>query len=209
LLIFFSLAVQAEGMFASHAHKQKQEPLIKKYLGEITSDLNGEDFYEFVGLIHQYAQQKYRYENSVASGLRHKKRNRFFSTAYILKNAKQYQQEASGDAALSFEKGGVSWDNLDEAGKLVDRKYGHGNSIFQEIDDGLGGTKISVKNTKRRDAIIAQARSQVMAAGGTPIKWEISTDLGARGIRELFSESDNSLIRNIEVVYVPQVTVIP
>ena len=66
-------------MFASHAHKQKQEPLIKKYLGEITRDLNGEDFYEFVGLIHQYAQQKYRYENSVASGLRHKKRNRFFS----------------------------------------------------------------------------------------------------------------------------------
>jgi len=131
------------------------------------------------------------------------------SSAYILKNAKQYQQEASGDAALSFEKGGVSWDNLDEAGKLVDRKYGHGNSIFQETDNGVGKKIISVKNKSRERSIIAQARSQVTAAGGTPIKWEISTDLGARGIRELFSESANSLIRNIEVVHVPQVTVIP
>lgn len=91
----------------------------------------------------------------------------------------------------------------------MDRKYGHGSSIFKEVDDGLGGKRISVHNRQREEAIFEQAKTQVEAAGGTPIKWEISTDLGARGIRKLFSESDNQLIRRIEVVYVPQVKIIP
>ena len=131
------------------------------------------------------------------------------SRSFVLNNAKQYQLEASGDAALSFEKAGTSWDNLDEAGKLIDRKYGHGASIFKEIDDGLGGKIISVSNNTRAQSIVDQATRQVNAANGTPIKWEISTELGAKGIRELFDLPANSTLKNIEVVYVPQVKTIP
>ncbi len=56
-----------------------------------------------------------------------------------------------------------------------------------------------------------QAEAQVNAAEGSLFKWEISTDLGARarGIRQLFQQSNNPLIRAIEVVHVPQVTIIP
>lgn len=126
-----------------------------------------------------------------------------------MRQAKQYQLEASGDAALSFEKGGVSWDNLDEDGKLVDRKYGYGSSIFEESVNGAGKKIILVKDKSREKSIIAQARKQVGAAGGTLIKWEISTDLGARGIRGLFDLPENLLLKNIEVVHVPQINIKP
>ncbi|GAA4274607.1 hypothetical protein U6A24_16670 [Aquimarina gracilis] len=129
--------------------------------------------------------------------------------SFVLKNAKQYQKEASGDAALSFDKNGTSWDNIDANGKLVDRKYGHGASMFKQVDDGFGGKIIEVTNKSRADASIAQAERQVSAAGGKPIKWEISTELGAKGLRDLFDNSPNSLIQAIEVVHVPQVTIIP
>ncbi len=126
------------------------------------------------------------------------------SSSFVLKNAKQYQAEASGDAALSLEKAGTSWDNIDDAGKLIDRKYGHGASIFKEVDDGFGGKIIQVINTNRKNSIIEQATRQVNAAGGTPIKWEISTELGAKGIKDLFVK--NGI--NIEVIYVQQVKII-
>jgi len=131
------------------------------------------------------------------------------SGSFVLKNAKQFQAEASGDAALSFEKAGVSFDNLDDAGKLIDRKYGHGASIFNEVDDGFGNKIISVINDTRRQSILKQAKSQIDAASGTPIKWEISTELGAKGIRQLFDLPINSAMKNIEVVYVPQIKIIP
>lgn len=56
---------------------------------------------------------------------------------FVLRNAKQYQAEASGDAALSFNKGGVSFDDVAADGKLVDRKFGHGASIFDKVEDDL------------------------------------------------------------------------
>ncbi|WP_158728885.1 MULTISPECIES: hypothetical protein [unclassified Flavobacterium] len=131
------------------------------------------------------------------------------SGSFVLKNAKQYQAEASGDAALSLEKASTSWDNIDDAGKLIDRKYGHGTSVFNQVDDGFGGKIISVKNQTRANSIIEQATRQVNAAGGTQIKWEISTELGAKGIKKLFDESDNILLKNIEVVFIPQIKIIP
>lgn len=132
------------------------------------------------------------------------------SGPFVLKNAKQYQAEASGDAGLSFDKGGRSFDNVTSDGKLIDRKYGHGPSVFNEVDDGFGGKVITIKDQNRANSILQQAQAQVNAAGGSPIRWEISTNLGARGIRQLFDNPANSqAIRNIEVVYIPQVTIIP
>ena len=110
---------------------------------------------------------------------------------------------------MSLEKASTSWDNIDDAGKLIDRKYGHGTSVFNEVDDGFGGKIISVKNQTRANSIIEQATRQVNAAGGTPIKWEISTELGAKGIKKLFDESDNILLKNIDVVFIPQIKIIP
>lgn len=131
------------------------------------------------------------------------------NSSFVLDNAKQYQKEASGDAALSFDKGGRSFDNVTPDGKLIDRKYGHSSSVFNEIDDGFGGTTINIKDQNRANSILQQAAAQVNAAGGSPIRWEISTDLGARGIGQLFNNSNNSLINAIEVVHVTQITIIP
>jgi hypothetical protein len=117
---------------------------------------------------------------------------------FVLNNAKQFQREGSGDAFLSFETNGISFDNIDEAGVLVDRKWGHSASIFKEADDGFGG--IIVHNRTRANSILEQALLQVNAAPGLPIRWEISTELGARGIRQLFENSPNQAIRNIEVI---------
>lgn len=108
-----------------------------------------------------------------------------------------------------FDKGGRSFDNINDAGKLVDRKYGHGKSVFNEVDDGFGGKDIKIKNQTRVNKILEQAQGQVDAAGGSPIKWEVSTDLGARGIRQVFDQLGSPAVKNIEVVYVPQLTVIP
>tara|TARA_R110002033_G_scaffold160167_2_gene196404 strand:+ start:2668 stop:3111 length:444 start_codon:yes stop_codon:yes gene_type:complete len=126
------------------------------------------------------------------------------SDNFVMKNAKQYQLEASGDAALSFKKGNISFDNLDDVGKLIDRKYGHGKSVFNEIDDGFGGKTTSVNNQNRANSILTQARNQVASAGNTLIKWEICTELGAKGIKKLFT--DNRI--NIEVVFEAQIKIV-
>lgn len=124
---------------------------------------------------------------------------------FVLKNAKQYQAEASGDAALSFNKGGVSFDDVAADGKLVDRKFGHGASVFDE--DG------GVLNQVRANSIVDQARRQLAAVGGdgTKLRWEISTQTGANGIEQLFFDNSALIpgIDKIEVVYVAQKTIIP
>lgn len=117
------------------------------------------------------------------------------SDSFTLKNAKQYQLEASGDAALSFNKNGVSFDNIAN-GKLIDRKFGH-SSVF----DSAG----NVANSARADSLVEQARRQLNAAGGNPVRWEISSVGGTNGIKRLFR--DRGI--NIEVVHVPQITIIP
>jgi len=81
--------------------------------------------------------------------------------------------------------------------------------MFKEVDDGFGGKEIEIINKNRVDSSLDQALRQVSAAEGKPIKWEISTELGAKGLKEIFENSDNALIRAIEVVHVPQVTIIP
>lgn len=110
---------------------------------------------------------------------------------------------------MSFNKNGVSFDNVTNDGYLIDRKYGHGSSIFKEVDDGLGGKEIIVHNKPREASILSQAQRQVEAAGGYPISWEISTDIGTKGIKQIFQQSNNPLIKSIEVAYVPQKTIIP
>lgn len=125
--------------------------------------------------------------------------------SFVMKNAKQFQAEASGDAALSFDKGGVSFDDVAVDGKLIDRKYGHGSSIFDE--DG------GVINQVRANSIVDQARRQLAAVGGdgSKIRWEISTEAGANGIEQLFLDNSALVpgIENIEVVHVIQKTIIP
>lgn len=117
---------------------------------------------------------------------------------FVLKNAKQYQAEASGDAGLSFMKNGVSFDDVAADGKLIDRKYGHGASIFDKDGD--------VINNARADSLLEQANRQIVAAGGdaTKIRWEISSALGAQGIKDLFSARGI----DIEVVWKEQKLVV-
>ncbi len=102
--------------------------------------------------------------------------------------------EGSGDADLSFDLNGVSFDDVNEAGQLVDRKWGHADAVFNK--DG------TVKNTAREASILAQAERQLDAVGraATKIQWEVSSELGADGIRKLFDREGI----NIEVLWIPQ-----
>ena len=134
------------------------------------------------------------------------------STTFISNNAKQYQLEASGDVYLSFEvthgSNSASFDNIDNAGRLIDRKWGH-SGIFNKDANGV----ITVSNNTRIQSALTQADKQVKAANGRPIRWEISTELGADGLRQAFQNLLSTSvfdvrIRNIEVVYVPQLNII-
>lgn len=125
------------------------------------------------------------------------------SEPFVLRNAKKYQSEASGDAGLSFEIGGVSFDNISDIGKHVDRKYGH-SAVFNA--DG------SVKNQTRANSILDQAERQLNAVGGDGSKllWEISSSGGSKGIERLFLENPRNLpgLEDIDVTHVIQKEVI-
>lgn len=120
------------------------------------------------------------------------------SYSYVLDQAKKYQGgpgydnagnivKGSGDANLSFDYNGVSFDNLTTDGTFIDRKFGQGNSIFDKVASDFGEFDIVVKNDSRINSLLDQAKRQINAAGGKPIRWEISTELGADGIKQVFS----------------------
>ena len=125
--------------------------------------------------------------------------------------AKNYQKAASGDANLSFELRGRSFDNIDLNGTLIDRKYGYGNSIFDEIENEFGEVDIIIHNPNRVKSILTQAKGQLDAANGKPIRWEISTSTGAQGIQSIFNGEFPLLLQDfpgvnfivIEVINVP------
>jgi hypothetical protein len=89
---------------------------------------------------------------------------------------------------------------------LVDRKFGHGNSIFKEINNGVGEVNIVVHNDARIEAIFDQLSKQLKAVSnnGSKVKWEISTELGAKGIEELFKRNPKNILglENVEVVHI-------
>ena len=141
-------------------------------------------------------------------------------SSWVLDNAKKYQGtpirdangkliSGSGDANLSFEYNGTSFDNVID-GKLIDNKFGHGGSVFKETDDMFSefidevndlDNNITIKNPKRVKAILKQAERQIKAADGkVEIEWHVSTELGAKGIRKLFKTQDPPI--KIDVKYI-------
>ena len=72
-----------------------------------------------------------------------------------------------------------------------------GNSVFDKVEDDLLGTVYDVTNTSRAKSMLAQAQRQLNAVGGdgTKLRWEISTETGAGGIKQLFSDPVN--VQNI------------
>ncbi len=117
--------------------------------------------------------------------------------------AKNYQKSASGDANLSFEVGGRSFDDIGLDGKLIDRKYVYGNSIFDEIEDEFGEVLLKVTNETRIKAVLRQAKGQLNAANDKPIRWEISNQTGADGISGVFNGTIGNFINDIEFAGVP------
>lgn len=137
----------------------------------------------------------------------------------MLDNAKKYQGtpirnadgkliSGSGDANLSFEYNGTSFDNVID-GKLIDNKFGHGGSVFKETDDMFSEfidevndlDNITIKNQKRVTAILKQAERQIKAVDGkVEIEWHVSTQLGAKGIQKLFNDKGF----NIKVKWIKQ-----
>jgi hypothetical protein len=117
--------------------------------------------------------------------------------------AKNYQKAASGDANLSFDIGGRSFDDIGTDGKLIDRKFGYGNSIFDKIEDEFGEVLLEVTNVTRIKAVLRQAKGQLNAANGKPIRWEISNQTGADGISGVFNGTIGNFINDIEFAGVP------
>ena len=138
----------------------------------------------------------------------------------MLDNAKKYQGtpirnadgkliSGSGDANLSFEYNGTSFDNVID-GKLIDNKFGHGSSVFKETDDMFSefidevndlDNNITIINENRAKAILKQAKRQIKAVDGkVGIEWHVSTELGAKGIRKLFETQDPPI--KIDVKYI-------
>jgi hypothetical protein len=84
---------------------------------------------------------------------------------------------------------------------LIDAKFGHGKSIFNDFDGDFLDYDIDelIHNNQRMKSVLDQANRQVESIRGSDIKiqWKISTELGQKGIQRLF---DNYGI-NIEVIF--------
>lgn len=133
------------------------------------------------------------------------------NSSYVLEQAKIYQQgpgfdnagnvvKGSGDANLSFEVGGRSFDNVAPDGKLIDRKYGHGNSIFDRVEGEFGEVVLEASNPTRIRSLLRQAKGQISAANGHPIRWEIQSSTGADGIGQLFNGQLGDFLNEAEFV---------
>jgi len=116
------------------------------------------------------------------------KSKKFPTGTWVLDQAKAYQKKFSGNPDLSFELNKVSFD-AQRGNILIDAKYGHGKSIFDE-------DTYDVKNMARANKLIDQAKRQRDAIAGTDykIEWRISSPEGAEGIRKLFSDNGVSWI---------------
>lgn len=119
---------------------------------------------------------------------------RFPTGSWVLEQAKKYQAKFSGDADLSFNLNGVSFDAV-KKDKLIDTKFGHANAVFDP-------ETLDVVNKNRSKSLLEQAQRQKGAIDGTDykIEWHISTELGANGIRKLFEENN---VDWIKVIHTP------
>jgi RHS repeat-associated protein len=114
--------------------------------------------------------------------------------SWVLDQAKLYQKKFSGNADLSFELKGVSFD-AQNGSKLIDAKYGHGTSLFDAED-------LTIKNKGRGNKLLDQARRQRDAIDGTgyTIEWHVSTQTGADGLSKMFRDNG---IDWITVIHTP------
>ncbi len=116
--------------------------------------------------------------------------------------AKKYQKAASGDANLSFELNGRSFDDISLDGKLIDRKFGYGNSIFEKIEE-FEEVIYNATNDNRVRSLLTQAKGQLHDANGKPIRWEVSTPLGSEGIRALFNGQIGNYLLEPNFINIP------
>ncbi len=112
--------------------------------------------------------------------------------------AKIYQKYASGDANLSFIVNGVSFDNVTDAGELIDRKFGYANSIFERIGDEFVEVNVIVHNETRIKSILKQASDQIKAANGKQIVWEVPFPLAKEGIDNVFAGQFPDLLKDFK-----------
>ncbi|ANE52825.1 Tox-REase-5 domain-containing protein [Flavisolibacter tropicus] len=118
--------------------------------------------------------------------------------------AKEYQKKFSGDADLSFDLDGVSFDDFKD-GVLLDAKFGYGKSVFIKSIDDFEEYSIEVINKSLADKLIEQARRQLLVASkkGLKVEWRVSNRLAENGITELFTKEalNNPLFKNIKIVF--------
>jgi hypothetical protein len=107
--------------------------------------------------------------------------------------ARAYQQQITGRSGEAYFVGGVKFDGIAD-GVLLDAK-GPGYSNF--VKDGKFRSWF---NGQKR--LLKQARDQLQAACGRPIRWDVAEADAATAIRRLLA--DNNIV-GIDVVHTPVV----
>jgi hypothetical protein len=115
--------------------------------------------------------------------------------------AKIYQKNASGDANISILVKDVSFDNVNQAGELIDRKFGYANSIFtnsvfDKVNKEFVEVDLFVHNENRINSLLDQARRQIDAEDGKQIVWEVPFSLAKDGIEAVFRGDFPDLLRD-------------
>lgn len=113
---------------------------------------------------------------------------------HMSQRAAAYQQQITGvNANQSYLVDGVKFDGFND-GVLLDAK---GPGYAWAVRDGEFADYY-----RGSEALQGQARRQIQAAGGVPIRWHVAEQPAATAMTELFRENR---IKGIEVIHTPVV----
>nr|WP_225410147.1 restriction endonuclease fold toxin 5 domain-containing protein [Stigmatella hybrida] len=116
---------------------------------------------------------------------------------YMPEQPRRYQAQVTGAPEgtayrVKWSEKDVDFDGFDQ-GVLLEAK---GTGYAKWVDDGLNFYRIF----RGRDQMLDQARRQLDAANGTPIRWIVAEEKLAGALKKLFKAND---LGDIEVVHIP------
>ncbi|WP_371746329.1 Tox-REase-5 domain-containing protein [Myxococcus sp. CA040A] len=124
------------------------------------------------------------------------------SRAELSPRARRYQEQITGHTAdeaywlggVSQGSGGVKFDGFEKSVLLEAKGPGYANTFLDNLKPKVWFEKSGAK------ALADQARRQLAAARGAPIRWHIAEEKTAEAIRKLFDAND---VEGIEVIFTP------
>ncbi|WP_371823561.1 Tox-REase-5 domain-containing protein [Myxococcus sp. CA056] len=116
--------------------------------------------------------------------------------------ARRYQEQITGHISdeaywvggVGKGSGGVKFDGYEKRMLLEAKGPGYANKFLDNLNPKVWFEKSGAK------ALVDQARRQLAAARGAPIRWHIAEEKTAEAIRKLFDAND---VEGIEVIFTP------